>query len=516
MSSRLTLGKGRMTIKDLSQVLAQARTGEWLYVHNQYGTISFKVTNGYWDKFWLCIVDWLYGYPLAQKTHLAVHKVLSQERQDLKKEAAKDLPCFYRSIADIEGYQKAQSQLAKCCLIWNEQFSPTLELNPQEIPSFRQEVSKMKQIYKLLPKKAQEKYSQYQLIKTHVKNFKDSSVSNSSKINSWQAIAKALGECKKTWLDTDGDLDYRGWHYKYQGWNFSSHHHDFDTAGGHKQRLFYIQASLDLTKVFYDWKEQSAIPATELKDWEKARIAFHVNALIKFLQSQAEHQRQPITIEIPHRVDSTDYFFKERFTNFASDLIEALQEAMKKHRASFVHQAGLFSDVSGVENDDPHRCYSRIKCQLLENEQYLPPPYLRPELKWLLPKLGIGYPNPDTIAKMQKCQMQLIELKETHDFVVRFRGKERGCNKSVLLEAFPFLKAREDNKASFREYDPNLLNLDGLIGDVPPEHEDWILTSLLDFAYARQHPILPTQSKLSAKKALKIYFALLSYLGQSA
>jgi hypothetical protein len=572
-----------MTILSLKTVLNQAHPGEWLY---QYDACHFKFTDGYWDKFCLCIFDIFTWFSTARSTQEAVQRALEDEIKSLKGRATTSPGLgqqkFFESAEAIRECQTFMQELSKCSLIWNRQLENLPTFESRDLASFDSQLNGMQEIYTVLPPQEELKYQdQITTLETALTQYNTSSAPEDTKIEAWLTLAQILNKCKKVWLAKPDDcksyvLDDIPWRYNLGKWNIEPCRQIVQSANGVARNLFYLKVSFASVKMFGEWAAHYSTNPPNFTTWEKEQIQAQIDAVFQFVQGQVEHQRRPITLQFPNWVNALDgdgvQLVAARFKTFMDSLVASTQVLMKKNPTCFIHEAALLAEAS--PQTDASGCSSRL-VYVYSNEDFIRPPVLRPELEPLvlqlkgkidtsismeLMKCGASHdftirlcgrdrgcckevlleafpflktredlkdPNflnldlllqidiPTSVVKMQQLEMELMKFEKSHDFTIRLGGKDRGCCKAVLLEAFPFLKTREELKGRLQGADPNLLNLDLLVqsveGSVHPEFAEWVLDSILVFAYSRQRPALHRGST-NANNAFVSCCALLNYL----
>lgn len=506
-----------MHMPGVSQLLTdKAHAGEWLYIEqNSTGADVLNVTNGYWDKFWLCIWDLFCRFQTAERTRLCIDKLLNNAISYLNQEEP------LQNIERANCYSSVISNLSKVKLIWNKTLNNPPEFNP-DISLFKDDLSQMEEIFAILPnlpKKKQDKITQIKAkIDTAVQNLNGitNQNSHSEKVKIWLELSQAIIECKKVFTKcSSASAGWGLWNYKVGFWCISPRSQIFNTAAGSKKILPYLDCSFDMGEFVYEQGQQNS-PKSDFSDQGNQQIQGQLNNLLKFMKGQAESQRRPVSIFLKITSGATDI----TLVNFLRNQISSL---ICQNPDYFLHQTSLFEEVRHENQEgrvNQYHCFSMVRSSReasgLDYEGISC--ILRPEVTKVLnrlPKQGKAQtPGPYSPLEKLKVEKALMNSEQDYDFTIQLCGKQKGCHKEILLSAFPHLESRENIQGKLKTDNPNLLNLDshGLEIQIPPGYEDWILQALVTFAYTRAHPNLPTQQTKETQQAYHAYRTLLDYL----
>jgi len=151
-------------------------------------------------------------------------------------------------------------------------------------------------------------------------------------------------------------------------------------------------------------------------------------------------------------------YIQDPFRQFITSLINSLKAAMQKNLDCFVHRLSL----------------------------------------WAVADMEIaGLPNGDLIR---------LDSNSSHFF----------CLSRITRNAkqvFVALQPCEGQEISAQEQKSELLDLDFYLkGSIHPDYVEWVLTSLLVFAYSKQHPVVPKEQSSETREALNAYYTLINHL----
>lgn len=452
---------------DKLNAMLQTSSREWIYTTQDH---NFAMTNGPFSKFCIFFTDSFTGFSMAARTQDAIEKVL--------KDAIKPKDSLADALEDIRKYQKTVDLLNTVRTLWNTQITNIPQIT---LPPLDGEIKSHNAIYRILPQAEQKKWAPYE-------NRECTSVAN------WISSAEFLMNDAKTWMPTAQVYASFNvpWSYEFDFWKITPKKHTFKMAGDYEQELEYLEVYFKAADFKKTWKQSQA----DLTGENRA-----LDLLCSFFQRQQEWQRKPVTIIFPTNV----FWNAGGFSVYLRNIAQLMNQKMKDNSACFVHRTALYAEVylDESQKDSAGVCLSRV---VHGKDCYISPPAPRPELKGLIneiPQRGFS----QDVLQQHRCEIALMQKADTHNFSLRLEGKERGCNKEVLLEAYPQLRAQE----RFKEH-PNQLNLDALQVNIHPQHVEWVLDELLIFAYCRQHPTLRKQQSKETQEAFVSYQALLDFL----
>jgi hypothetical protein len=532
------------SLENLSKVLSSARSGEWLYTQKKsysyyYEAEEFCVTNGYWDKFCLCVSDVFYGFSSAQNTQEKVEGAFKNAVENFKKEEFDGGPL--KHVENVQYYRNSLTNLNKVTLVWGKTLNTAPEFNPWEAIDLNNDIDAMEEIFRILPKEERTKYHNLkEIIAAGIKS-RSSTAPSSNPLGLWLNVAGALKQCKQAWLVRfDAKHDWDNWSYRLGEWKIRPENKTFKTASNCTKTLHYLSISLDTNRVFFDGiRGKDSLKDDDFEKLKKQLLQTHINTIFHFTHSQSSNQKRPISICIETLKENTTSIEFVRFSKFIDALVKEILEKMEKNPDDFIHQTSLFVEASPYEKENndirSSLCLSRVVGYSIK-EPLFPKAYLRKEFNELILELSQNklinqmllkikadcyiksFTDELKLLQKQKIELKFMGMKETYNFVIEFSGIAKGCHKTILREAFPFLKAREKNKHNFKDTDLNLLSLNtlGLKLNVDPGFKKWILNALLIFAYTRQHPNLTTEITPGTQEAFTAYCTLLEYLRPDA
>jgi hypothetical protein len=514
-------------LNDLNQLLTTAPQGSWLYAQkgswiSEGGQYKLAIATGYWDKCWVCVRDILSLGTTAQKTQELVNSLLKPSIQTIQTPHLIVGPLAY--LQPIKDYKSVISNLSNVQLIWGKALTPPSEFELLcSFHSFGQEIERIQEFVSILPVNDQptvkEPYNRVQerLDKWNSLFSNEPRPSSEAQLQSWIDVVEAIKEFKVAFFSNFqplGDaalenmsLHQVAWIYKLGIWTLIPQQKIFETTKGSHFTLPYLHIDLDLQAIADEWWDYfltlSKKELSQLKKWESGKITELTQPLLNFMQHQLEGQKRPIFISCFTSNISPMITSLDKFLEFIKLLATELSNS-----GLFIHNQSVFEKISreGLSNfEDSYLCFSRFV--------YLNSGKDHTKKEKILYSSYLGK-RPIELMKAQKETLRLMQNQSTFDFTVQLSGKQQTCSKAVLLEAFPFLQAQEAMKGKMKDFDPNLLNLDTLQKDIsiPNGFEEWILTSLVTFAYTREHPLLPLNSSDDAQQALAVYYGLVDYL----
>lgn len=181
------------------------------------------------------------------------------------------------------------------------------------------------------------------------------------------------------------------------------------------------------------------------------------------------------------------------------------------------YPVGKVYDLKGI-NAIPHRPLRKGIQQTihrLQQEGFAFPikSHFRSQTHFINPLHDIDLSKAVSFSTEAAIARELQALEGGLNFTVSFQGKDYGCHKEVLYDAFPYLQSRESGNFE-PEKEANKLNLDTILPStqLPVDFGKWVLDALVTYAYTTEHPNLPENISMETRQAYQAYLTYIDFL----
>ena len=526
-------------LKSLSQLVTSTKANEWLYVETKdYGYSKqnvFKTTNGYFDKFCLCLKDLFTGFTLAQKTQDAVNRVLTScegiNPGKLQEEPFKHASSIAAWNSSIETFDKA-----KIKLVWNNKLTVIRAIDSLseclKASFFLPALKKLRALVDIIPpgcfngekiaklfqevKKAYEKLESIDLTP-----YLERSVCWVKVVETLKDLKLCLRGEQQIEEDAFDSLDSLPWRYYMGPWSIYPSSNLINTAANSQKRI---------DSLIFDFNNEKIIMAESSNPEQLAEK--YTEILLSFFKTQRVSQRCPIQINFTQpRLNPLSKKFPA-VDEILEPLIRKTMSLLEKHPEYFLHRTSLYEEGNNIPNADKQKeerrkCLSHLSgypvrsVYKLEKIYAVPCRPLREGIKQVIQSLrqqgctsfNIDLNEAVSFSTEASIARKLQALEEGRDFIISSQGKDYGCHRKILYEAFPYLQAQMSGSFS-SEGGADRLNLDQILPltQLPVNCGEWVLNALVGYAYTTEHPNLPENITMETREAYRVYLTYIDFL----